>query len=387
MRTDDEAFHQLLNASTETMLLIDTEGTIVELNEVAARRLGHAQDELIGANVYDILPLDVARTRRAHVEEAIRCGKPRRFEDEREGIIFDSSICPVVDAQGSIIHIAIFGRDITQRVQMEDELRAFRDHLERRVEERTAQLETANRELAAQIADCERLQAELIQASKMNALGTMAGGIAHEVRNPLSIISSCNQLLQEHPDNQQVRGQCIEKITAACQRASLIVENLLTFAAPAEEQIEQVNLNTVLDNAMVLLGHRMDRQGITLKKDLQADLPTVMGNPPLLQQVFINLMLNATDAMGEGGRLTVSTRVTDHDEVTIEFSDTGPGISPEHLPEIFDPFFTTKPVGEGEGLGLSISYSIIQQHNGSIQVESQPGQGATFSVRLPAAEQ
>ena len=215
----------------------------------------------------------------------------------------------------------------------------------------------------------------------------MAGGIAHEVRNPLSIISSCNQLLQEHPDNQQVRGQCIEKITAACQRASLIVENLLTFAAPAEEQTEQVNLNTVLDNAVVLLGHRMDRQGITLKKDLQSDLPTVMGNPPLLQQVFVNLMLNAIDAMGEGGRLTVSTRVTDRGEVAIEFSDTGQGISPEHLPEIFNPFFTTKPVGEGVGLGLSISYNIIQQHNGSIQVESSPGQGATFSVRLPAAGQ
>jgi len=277
------------------------------------------------------------------------------------------------------------GDDITQRVQMEDELRTFHEHLERLVEERTAQLEAANRELAAQIAAREQPQAKLIQASNMSALGTMAGGTAHEVRNPLSIICSCNQLLQEHPDNQQVRGQCIEKISAACQRASLIIDNLLTFAAPAEEQIEQVNLNTVLDNAMVLLGHRMDRQGITLKKDLQADLPAVMGNPPLLQQVFINLMLNVTDAMGEGGRLTVSTRVTDQGEVTIKFSDTGPGISPEHLPEIFDLFFTTKPVGEGVGLGLSISYSIIQQHNGTIDVESQPGQRATFTVRLPAA--
>ncbi len=264
----------------------------------------------------------MARTSRAHVEEAIRCGKPRRREDEHEGVIFDNSICPMADAQGRTTHIAIFGCDITA---------------------------------------------------------------AHEVRNPLSIICSCNQLLQEHPDNQQVRGQCIEKISAACQRASLIIDNLLTFAAPAEEQIEQVNLNTVLDNAMVLLGHRMDRQGITLKKDLQADLPAVMGNPPLLQQVFINLMLNVTDAMGEGGRLTVSTRVTDQGEVTIKFSDTGPGISPEHLPEIFDLFFTTKPVGEGVGLGLSISYSIIQQHNGTIDVESQPGQRATFTVRLPAA--
>jgi len=239
--------------------------------------------------------------------------------------------------------------------------------------------------IARDITERKRTEADLAQSAKMMSLAAMAAGIAHEVRNPLAIISSCTLLLQEHSDDEEIRNQCIEKIGAACQRASLVIESLLKFTQPQEDQVQKVNLNAVLEEAIALLAHDMEQQGITLRTDFQPDLPNVMGSPALLRQVFINLMLNADAAMPQGGRLTLTTRTTAAGEVAIEFADTGRGVMPEHLPKIFDPFFTTMPPGEGTGLGLAISYSIIQQHKGTIEVDSQPGQGSTFIVRLPGA--
>ena len=237
--------------------------------------------------------------------------------------------------------------------------------------------------IARAITERKRMEADLAQAAKMMSLATMAAGIAHEVRNPLAIISSCALLLQEHSDDEEIRNQCTEKIYTASERASLIIESLLKFAHPEEDQVQEVNLNAVLAEAIALLAHDMEQQGITLRKDFQPGLPNIMGTSALLQQVFVNLMLNAGAAMPEGGRLTLTTRTTEAGEVAIEFADTGRGIRPEHLPKIFDPFFTAMPPGEGTGLGLAISYSIIQQHKGTIEVDSQPGQGARFTVRLP----
>lgn len=235
----------------------------------------------------------------------------------------------------------------------------------------------------ADITERKRIEADLAQSAKMMSLATMAAGIAHGVRNPLATISSCALLLQEHCDDEEIRNQCIEKIDAASRRASLVIESLLKFTHPEEDHIQEVNLNAVLEEAIALLAHNMEQQGITLRKDFQPDLPNVMGTPALLQQVFVNLMVNAGAATSEGGRLTLTTRTTAAGEVAIEFADTGRGIRPEDLPKIFDPFFTAMPSGEGIGLGLAISYGVIQQHKGTIEVDSQPGQGSTFTVRLP----
>jgi len=168
----------------------------------------------------------------------------------------------------------------------------------------------------------------------------------------------------------------------------LIIENLLKFARPQSERMREVDLNAVLEETLALLAHQMTLQKITVRKEFQGGLPRVYDNPDLLQQVFTNLFLNASNAMPQGGTLTVTTRATEAGEassrgVEIQFSDTGHGIPPENLSKIFDPFFTTMPVGKGVGLGLSISYSIIQQHQGSIEVESQVGKGTTFTIRLP----
>ncbi|MBU0492740.1 MAG: PAS domain-containing protein [Chloroflexi bacterium] len=228
-----------------------------------------------------------------------------------------------------------------------------------------------------------QLEAQLIHAAKMASLGVMAGGIAHELRNPLGIISAGAQLLLERPDDALLRSQAAQKIHAATQRASLIIENLLKFARPQSERMREVDLRTVLEETLALLAHQMTLQKVKVRKNLPADLPRVYGNPELLQQVFTNLALNAWNAMPQGGTLTVSARATGTGQVEIRFGDTGKGISPAHLSQIFDPFFTTMPVGQGTGLGLSITYSIIQQHQGTIEVESQVGQGTIFTIRLP----
>jgi len=227
------------------------------------------------------------------------------------------------------------------------------------------------------------LEAQLIQTAKMASLGVMAGGIAHELRNPLGIVSASAQLLLEHSDDGQLRPQCAQKIHAATQRASMIIENLLKFARPMGERMGEVDLNAVLEETLVLLAHQMTLQKVTLLKEFQTDLPKVYGNAGLLQQVFTNLILNARSAMPQGGTLMVTTRATEAGEVEMRFRDTGCGMPPENLPKIFDPFFTTMPVGQGIGLGLSISYSIIQQHQGTIEVESEVDQGSTFIIRLP----
>jgi RNA polymerase sigma factor (sigma-70 family) len=210
---------------------------------------------------------------------------------------------------------------------------------------------------------------------------SMVGSIAKELRKPLGVISSTAQFLLTPPDDTKVYNESVQRICAEVQHALLMIENLLTFAGAEEKKMREIDLHAVLEEAFSLLTSQMALQKVTLQKKLQANLPMVWGSPEPLQQVFANLILNACNAMPQGGMLTVTTRATEATEVEIQFSDTGEGIPPKYLPNIFHPFFTTRQ--EGMGLGLSSSYSIVQQHQGAIEVESQMGKGTTFIVTLP----
>jgi PAS domain S-box-containing protein len=229
------------------------------------------------------------------------------------------------------------------------------------------------------------LEAQLFHSAKMASLGVMAGGIAHEVRNPLGIISAAAQLLLERPEDIQLRSECVEKIYAATQRASLIIESLMKFARPQKGPMQELDLGVTLEETLKLMSNQLTVQSVVLTREIEGDLPQVRGHPSLLQQVFSNIILNACNAMPEGGTLTVACRPAETGDVEIRFSDTGSGIAADDLPQIFDPFFTTMPVGKGTGLGLSISYSIIREHGGSIEVDSQVGRGTSFVIRLPVA--
>jgi len=233
------------------------------------------------------------------------------------------------------------------------------------------------------LADQRRLEEQLILSDKLAALGVMAGGIAHELRNPLGIISASAQLLMESPQDDQLREQGLLKIDTAAKRASLIIENLLKFSRPSwKHAMREVHLLAILDETVTLLAHQLALNNVSLVKQYQPDIPNILANRELLQQVFTNLILNACNAMPSGGTLTISALLAT-DQVEIHFSDTGVGIPLGNIPKIFDPFFTTRSVGKGFGLGLSISHSIIAQHHGVIEVHSVPDKGTTFIIRLP----
>ncbi len=235
------------------------------------------------------------------------------------------------------------------------------------------------------VTDQRRIEAQLAQADKLASLGVLAAGIAHQVRNPLSIISAWAQLLLEHPDDGELPGQAVTSMRAAVQRASDVIESLLRFASPAAPQMAEIHIEPVLEETLQLLAAHIGAQGVTLEKELPSDLPTVKGDALLLQQVFTNLILNACKAMPGGGRLEIAVEQSEDSGVEIRFRDTGQGIAPQHLGRIFDPFFTTMPPGEGTGLGLSICHTIVEQHNGRIEVQSEVDQGTTFTVCLPGS--
>lgn len=230
------------------------------------------------------------------------------------------------------------------------------------------------------------LEAQLSQADKLSSIGLLAAGVAHEINTPLAVISSYAQML-----NKQMKGDTrltplLERITQQSFRASEIANGLLNFSRTSTTEFRETDLNQVIRDTLALVEHQMKTARITVAADFSDDLPRIQGNAGKLQQVFLNLLLNAKDAMPQGGELRVATAANGHVEAII--SDSGAGIAPEHLKRIYDPFFTTKSApkpGErrGTGLGLSVSYGIIQEHAGKINVESTVGVGTTFHLEFP----
>src|SRR5215471_7279260 len=228
------------------------------------------------------------------------------------------------------------------------------------------------------------LEAQLQQSDKLSSIGLLAAGVAHEVNTPLAGISSYSQMLmQQIPDNDP-RRQLLEKIHRQTSRASSIVNNLLNFSRVTEARYAPVDLNRVIDDTIQLLEAQLRNTEIEVVRSYADELPPAFGDAPKLQQVLMNLILNARDAMPQGGRLEISTEA-DEDSVVIEVRDNGLGIAPEHLAKIYDPFFTTKQIGKGTGLGLAVSYGIIRDHGGHINVESKLGEGTRFQITLPLA--
>ncbi|OYT69752.1 MAG: hypothetical protein CFK52_13025 [Chloracidobacterium sp. CP2_5A] len=234
------------------------------------------------------------------------------------------------------------------------------------------------------ITDRARLEEQLREADKLSSIGLLAAGVAHEVNTPLAGISSYTQMLLADCDEREPRRVILEKIRRQALRASDIVNNLLNFSRTGNSTFAPVSLCNLLDDTLQLLETHLRGTAIDIARRYDAGLAPIRGHAGKLQQVFMNLILNARDAMPHGGTLTIAARAQGN-AIIIEVSDTGVGISPEVIHRIYDPFFTTKEVGRGTGLGLAVSYGIVQEHGGHIFVESAPGQGATFRVKLPAA--
>ena len=234
------------------------------------------------------------------------------------------------------------------------------------------------------VTDRAELEQRLVQADKLSSIGLLAAGVAHEVNTPLAVISTYAQMLAKQVSEDSQKSAILEKIAKQTFRASEIVNSLLNFSRTSTTSFGNVDVNRVVQETLSLLEHQMHKAGVEIRTDLDPDLPPVHGNAGKLQQVFLNLFLNARDAMSSGGKLEVRS-YCDGLGARIEVSDTGHGIAPENLHRIYDPFFTTKGAKKGTGLGLSVTYGIIQEHGGGIEVSNRRGGGATFRVELPLA--
>jgi signal transduction histidine kinase len=234
------------------------------------------------------------------------------------------------------------------------------------------------------VTDRAELEQRLVQADKLSSIGLLAAGVAHEVNTPLAVISTYAQMLAKQVAEDSQKSAILEKIAKQTFRASEIVNSLLNFSRTSSTSFGQVNLNRVIQETVSLLEHQLTKAGVQIKAGLEPDLPSVHGNAGKLQQVFLNLFLNARDAMMGGGTLEVRTW-TEGARVRVEVADTGHGISAEHIHRIYDPFFTTKAARKGTGLGLSVTYGIIQEHGGSIEVSNRRSGGAQFRLELPVS--
>jgi signal transduction histidine kinase/PAS domain-containing protein len=226
------------------------------------------------------------------------------------------------------------------------------------------------------------LERRLVQSDKLTSIGVLAAGVAHEVNTPLAVISSYSQMLAKQLADDERKSGILDKIAKQTFRASEIVNSLLNFSRTSSTTYTSTDLNKVIEETLVLIGPQLEKTRVQVRRELDPLLPPIRGNAGKLQQVFLNLMLNARDAMSGGGELRVSTTF-DADVARVRVSDSGHGISPDKLSRIFDPFYTTKAAGKGTGLGLSISYGIVREHGGIIEVSSRVGEGTTFQMEFP----
>lgn len=354
----------ILDATPDLVCLLDERLRYLAVNRAFAAWLGAEPRDIVGATDRDIFPDDEGEA--MHGENALVLATSRP-SDREVSIRRDSGTVwlhvvrvPIMDSKGRAIGILRTARDVTQLKQFQE---------------------------------------QLIQSQKMESLGKLAGGVAHEINTPLGVILGYSQLLQEDvaPESQIHSDlQTIEKQAKVCRK---IVADLLGFSRQAESAKIEMCFNNSLMEAVTLVRHAFSLERTEIFADLDERMPIIYGDPEKLKQVWINLLSNSRDAMGPtGGTLLVRSRLyAAQQKVTAWFADTGPGIAPENQSRIFDPFFTTKPVGQGTGLGLSVSFGIIKDHGGSITVQSpvpagffddralgeNPGPGAVFVVDLP----
>jgi len=225
-----------------------------------------------------------------------------------------------------------------------------------------------------------------MESERLAIVGQLAANVAHELNNPLQGIVSYSHLLLERLPPESPVNDFILRIVAQANRCTTIVRGLLDFSRPRTPQKRPVDVNALLGECVSLVENQALFHNIRIVRDLRDDIPPVVIDPSEMQQVFMNMVINAAEAMNGTGQLTLATRLDPEDDsIQVALSDTGHGIRAEDVERIFDPFFTTKDVGHGTGLGLAISYGVVKEHNGTISVESEVGKGTTFTVRLPVA--
>jgi signal transduction histidine kinase len=286
------------------------------------------------------------------------------------------TIFPIWEKDGKISKFIEISRDVTQRKKEEEEITR---RLEQMVEERTRQLKETHE--------------KLLHQDKMASLGKLSASVVHEINNPIAGILNLIMLIKRIMDEESINqkeikqfSQYLDLMETETKRTSRIVSNLLAFSRQSKMELKRLSLNQIIEETLILNLNLLKINGVKVEKRLDPNLPDLVGSADHLQQAFMNFVSNAAEAMetSKGGVLSIETRYSlKNGTILVSFKDTGEGIPPENLSKLFEPFFTKKKGGKGVGLGLSVAYGIIQEHGGSINVESEVGKGTTFEVELP----
>jgi PAS domain S-box-containing protein len=388
IREAQERYEQIVQATDVLMCIVDHDGNFVFANKKLVE-LNGCQDEkcLLGSNFSRIYYGDKSEAEKAlnHVKSVFQKNQTEHYEsfNKHLGIWFANTLSPIINpSTHTVSAVCIISKDISPLIKKEKKLNDTVELL-------------------------RRTRDQLIQKDKMTALGRMASGIAHEIRNPLEIIYMGMDYLEYNiPDGNPHIRKSIEKIFNAVNRTNNIIKNILSFSRPSECKIAQIPLIPLLDNMLALSMHIIRKHGVDERREYDDELLEVTGDHNMLEQVFLNLINNAIDAMKDCKKKILTIRaykkqVTEigyktgyrradfftigGEMVVVEISDTGTGISEEVMPKIFEPFFTTKSAKEGTGLGLSLAHMIMDRLSGTIDVESQENRGTTFFIKLQPA--
>jgi two-component system, NtrC family, sensor kinase len=385
LRAQKQAMETILNGIQDFILVITPDMEIVEVNEAFLIHTGRSRREVIGKKCHQIYeklhhqcddiemicPLkEVVRNKTSIRQVRTRTGadgEPRHFEVH---------VHPIWEKGGKVSQFIHISRDITQRLKEEEEITR---RLEAMVEERTRQLKESH--------------AKLLHQDKMASLGKLSASVVHEINNPIAGILNLIMLIKRMVAEGSLAEQDIESFSkyldlmdTETRRVSRIVSNLLAFSRQSKIESKPVNLNQLIEKTLILNANLLKINRIRVTKKLDAGLPDLMGSEDQVQQVFMNIVSNAAEAMEatENGILTIETRHSvENNRAMVRFKDTGVGIPRENHSKLFEPFFTTKKDGKGVGLGLSVAYGIVREHGGEIIVDSVINKGTTFKVLLP----
>ncbi|MGB8706887.1 MAG: PAS domain S-box protein [Dehalococcoidia bacterium] len=369
----ERQYREIFEDAHDAIWIHDSHGNIIAANKATEELTGYSSKELLKMNVRNFLAeegLSLARgiRRKLFLSETVEQPYEQRLirRDGNERIVkLTTNLIREDDRLRGFQNIA---RDVTKEKEMQDKLSA------------------TYRELSESHQQLKESQEQLIQAEKLTSLGQLAASIAHEVNNPLSGVLAYTQLLAKKVKGDSIPKEIalgyLSKMEAELTRSTKLIRNLLDFARQSPPEFRQLNLNDVVSRAFDLAAHSAELQHVQVVKELDPSLPNLMADFDQLYQVCTNLFLNAIQAMPQGGKLTLRTSIN-NGQLKIEVQDTGCGISPENMRKLFTPFFTTKHEVKGVGLGLAISYGIIQRHHGRIEVQSKKGEGTTFTICLP----
>ncbi len=375
----------ILDGIQDFILVITPDMEILEANGAFLEKMGYRREEVIGKKCHEVYnrleePCDTG-DQACPLREVIRNQRSVRQVRTRgspHGKLrhFEADIYPIWEKDGKISKFIHISRDITERKEEEDRITR---RLEEMVEERTRQLRETHQ--------------QLLHQDKMASLGKLAASVVHEINNPIAGILNLVMLIRRINEEGEVTDADRELFTqyltlteTETRRISRIVSNLLAFSRQSKLELKQVDVNRLIETTLFLNANMLKIKGVKVHRDLDGDLPLILGSEDQLEQVFMNLISNAAEAIegAGGGDLTVSARHRlAENAVRLTFEDTGVGIPEENVQRLFEPFFTTKKKGKGVGLGLSVAYGIVQEHGGGIEVTSEVGKGTTFTIDLP----